>query len=200
MTLPREGPDGLPIKPFKTQDAWRAWLDANHDKAKGIWIRYYKKATGKPTIDYQQTLDVALCYGWIDGQGRSEGDETHVQRWVPRAKRSTWSKRNVTRAGELIEEGRMEPAGLAEIERAKQDGRWDAAYDAPSTATPSPELQAALKKNKKAAAAFAKLDSRNRYAILHRIQTAKKDETKTKRIEQFVDMLARGETIYPPRS
>jgi uncharacterized protein YdeI (YjbR/CyaY-like superfamily) len=196
VTLPRKGPDELPIRPFKTQEAFRAWLEGNHSSAKGIWIRYYKKATGKPTIDYQQTLDVALCYGWIDGQGRSEGDETHIQRWVPRAKRSTWSKRNVARALELIDEGLMQPAGLAEIERAKQDGRWDAAYDAPSTATPPPALEAALKRNKKAAAAFAKLDSRNRYAILHRIQIAKKEETKAKRITQFVDMLARGETLY----
>ncbi|MEX2394460.1 MAG: YdeI/OmpD-associated family protein [Actinomycetota bacterium] len=197
MALPRKGPDGLAIKPFKTQDAWLAWLDGKHASEKGIWIRYYKKATGKPTIDYQSTLDVALCYGWIDGQGKGEGAETHIQRWVPRAKRSMWSKRNVARALELIEEGRMQPAGLAEIERAKADGRWDAAYDAPSTAKPSPELEAALKKNKKAAAAFAKLDSRNRFAILNRIQTAKRDETKTKRIKEFVAMLARGEKVYP---
>ena len=192
-----EPPAELPILPFKTQKAWATWLERNHAKSPGIWMRFMKKATGEKTITYDEALEVALCYGWIDGQGKSEGERSHIQKWVPRRKRSIWSKRNTEKALALIESGRMKPAGLAEIERAKADGRWAAAYDSPSRSTVPPDLQAALDKMPRAKTFFATLDSRNRYAILHRIQTAKKAETRERRITQFVEMLANGEKIYP---
>jgi uncharacterized protein YdeI (YjbR/CyaY-like superfamily) len=187
----------LPILPFKTKKAWATWLERNHAKSPGIWMRFMKKATGEKSITYDEALEVALCYGWIDGQGKSEGERSHIQKWVPRRKRSIWSKRNTEKALALIESGDMKPAGLAEIERAKADGRWEAAYDSPSRATVPPDLEAALKKKPRAQKFFETLNSTNRYAILHRIQTAKKPETRERRIEQFVEMLAKGEKLYP---
>jgi uncharacterized protein YdeI (YjbR/CyaY-like superfamily) len=142
-------------------------------------------------------LHAALCFGWIDGQARGGDEPFYTQRFTPRRARSIWSKRNVKFATELIESGRMQPAGLREVERAKADGRWDAAYDAPSTATVPDDLRAALDAVPEAAAFFATLDSQSRYAILHRVQTAKKPETRARRIEKFVAMLAAGEKIYP---
>ncbi len=189
--------DDLPVIAFKTQKAWATWLDKNHAKVPGIWMRFMKKATGEKSITYDEALEVALCYGWIDGQGKSEGERSHVQKWVPRRKRSVWSKRNTENAMALIESGKMQPAGLAEIERAKADGRWAAAYDPPSRSTVPPELEAALAKKPRAKKFFESLVSRNRYAILHRIQTAKKDETRQRRITQFVEMLTKGEKLYP---
>ncbi len=186
----------LAIRLFRDAKAWEAWLEKNHVKAPGIVMRFAKKGASVKSVSFQEALDVALCYGWIDGQGKSEGDETYLQRFTPRRKRSTWSKRNRARALELIEEGRMRPAGLAEVERAKEDGRWDAAYDSPSQATVPPDLEAALKRNKKAKEFFGTLNATNRYAILHRIQTAKKPETRERRIKRFVEMLERGEKIY----
>lgn len=186
----------LPIKPFKTQAAWEAWLDKNHSKVPGIWIRFAKKKTGVQSITFPEALEVALCYGWIDGQGKGEDETYHLQRFTPRRARSTWSKINCARAEELIVSKRMKPAGLAEVERAKKDGRWEQAYDSPSNAKVPPDLVAAFAKSKKAAAYFEKLDSRNRYAILFRIQTAKKPETRARRIEQFVQMCKEGKKIY----
>lgn len=189
--------DDLPILEFAAPDAFERWIAKNHDAhPDGIWVRVFKKASGKPTITHDQTLEVALCYGWIDGISKSEGAESAKQRWLPRRKRSTWSKRNVEHAERLIAEGRMQPSGLAEIERAKADGRWDAAYEPPSTAKPPPEFLALLDRHPTAKAAYDGLNSRNRYAILHRLMTAKKQETRDRHMQAFVDMLERGERLY----
>jgi uncharacterized protein YdeI (YjbR/CyaY-like superfamily) len=187
----------LPIHSFATPKAFETWLAKNHDKVPAIAIRMGKKGSGIPSIDYKQALDVALCYGWIDGQSKSEGEETFLQRFGKRAPRSLWSKVNREHIARLIAEGRMRPPGLAEVERAKSDGRWDAAYSSVSKAEVPPDLAAALAKNKRASAFFANLDRTNRYAILHRVETAKRPETRASRVATFVDMLARGETLHP---
>jgi uncharacterized protein YdeI (YjbR/CyaY-like superfamily) len=186
--------------PFASQDEWRAWLAEHHADSDGVWIAFARKASGIPTVTYAEAVEVALTYGWIDGQSRSI-DETHYgQRFTPRRARSRWSKINRVKAEKLIAEGKMQPAGLAEVERAKADGRWDAAYDSPTTATVPDDLRAALDANPAAAKLFDELDGTNRYAILHRIQEATRPETRARRIAKFVEMLARGETIHPRRA
>jgi uncharacterized protein YdeI (YjbR/CyaY-like superfamily) len=177
--------------------SWTRWLKRHHATAAGVWLRMAKKDSGIASIDHPAALEEALCYGWIDGQRKSEDAQHFLQRFTPRTKRSTWSQINRDKALKLIEEGRMQPAGLAEVERAKADGRWDAAYEAASVATVPPDLQAALDANKKAAKFFATLDARNRFAVLFRTQGAKKPETRARRIEKFVEMLAKGEKIHP---
>lgn len=190
-------PDDLPIVPFADAAAWEAWLERNHARAVGVWIKIAKKDTGIATVTYAQALEGALCFGWIDGQKKGL-DETHwLQRFTPRRSRSIWSKVNRAKAEALVEGGKMQPAGLAEIERAKADGRWDAAYDSPRTSTVPDDLAAALAANAVARDFFATLDSTNRYAILHRLQTAKKPETRARRLAQFVEMLTEHRTIYP---
>jgi uncharacterized protein YdeI (YjbR/CyaY-like superfamily) len=189
--------DELETRPFATAAEWDAWLREHHETVPGVWIRFAKKGSGLPTVTYLEALHAALRYGWIDGQARSLDDTHYLQRFTPRRARSIWSKRNRDFATALIEAGEMEPAGLREVERAKADGRWDAAYDAPSTATVPEDLQAALDAEPAAADFFATLDSQNRYAILHRVQTAKRAETRARRIEKFVAMLAAGEKIHP---
>jgi len=180
--------------------AWRRWLRSNHARSDGVWLVMAKKGTTTPTsLTYDEALDEALCYGWIDGQARSRDATTRLQRWTPRRKRSNWSKRNTGIAERLIKEGRMQPAGLAEIERAKGDGRWAAAYAGPATVEVPEELSAALRARPRAKAMFEILSSQNRYAILYRIHDAKRPETRARRIEQFVAMLDRGETIYPQK-
>lgn len=191
-----ESPDGKPIVEFRKQSDWTKWLAKNHDKSSGAWLRMAKKGSGLKSINHDEALDAALCYGWIDGQARSEGDTTWLQKFTPRSKRSIWSKKNRENVKRLIDSGDMRAAGLAEIERAKKDGRWDAAYDSPRTITIPDDLTSAFKKNKKAKAFFDKLDSRNRYAVLFRIHNAKRVETREKRIKQFVEMLERGEKIH----
>lgn len=186
-----------PVLPFASAEAWEAWLAAQGESADGVWIKMAKKATGIPTVTHVEAIDVALCYGWIDGQRRSLDAEWFLQRFTPRRARSTWSKVNREKVAQLIAAGRMQPAGLREIERAKADGRWDAAYDPPSRITVPEDLQAALDADEAAKAAFAGLDGQNRYAILHRVQQAKRPETRARRIETFVAMLARGEAPYP---
>jgi len=180
--------------------AWRRWLRTNHARSDGVWLVMAKKGTTTPTsLTYDEALDEALCYGWIDGQARSRDATTRLQRWTPRRKRSNWSKRNTGIAERLIKEGRMQPAGLAEIERAKGDGRWAAAYAGPATVEVPEELSAALRARPRAKAMFEILSSQNRYAVLYRIHDAKRPETRARRIEQFVAMLDRGETIYPQK-
>lgn len=191
-----KSPDEKPILDFRNKAAWAKWLEKNHDESSGVWIRLAKKNSELISISRGDALDSALCYGWIDGQARSEGDATWLQKFTPRGKRSIWSKINRVKVQALIDSGEMRPSGFAEIERAKADGRWDAAYDSPKTMTVPDELQSALDKNRKAKTFFATLDSRNRYAILFRIQTAKKAETREKRIKEFVEMLARSEKIH----
>jgi uncharacterized protein YdeI (YjbR/CyaY-like superfamily) len=188
---------GDPVEFFENGAAFERWLKRNHAKTSCIWVKSAKKKTGIPSITWDEGVDVALCYGWIDGQGKSLDETYTLQRYTPRGKRSTWSKLNRDRVARLIDEGRMQPAGLAEVERAKADGRWDAAYDPPSTATVPVDLAKALATSAKARKFFETLNSTNRYAILHRIQNAKKPETRARRIEQFVEMLKKGEKIYP---
>ena len=185
-----------PVLFFSGKGAWLTWLARNHAKSSGVLLRFAKKASGVKSITYDQALDVALRYGWIDGQSKSDGAEYWLQKFTPRGKRSIWSKRNREKALALIESGQMRRAGLAEVERAKKDGRWEAAYDSPSRATVPNDLEAALTENVEARAFFNTLDSRNRYAILFRIHTAKKPETRAKRIREFVAMLARNEKLH----
>jgi len=180
-----------------TAAAWARWLKRHHASAAGIWLRIAKKDSGIASVDYAGALEEALCWGWIDGQRRSDDAQYFQQRFTPRTKRSIWSQINRAKVLKLIEEGRMQPAGHAEIERAKTDGRWDAAYEGVSAATVPPDLQAALDANRNAAKFFATLDSRNRFAVLFRTQSAKKPETRARRIAQFVEMLAKGEKIHP---
>ena len=187
----------LPTLNLKSVKQWEAWL-ARHHASRGVWLRMTKKAPGVPPIPYGDVLDVALCWGWIDGTRRGESETAFLQKFVPRARRSTWSKINREKALALIKAGRMAPAGLAEVERAKQDGRWDAAYDGPRSASVPSDLQTALDASPKAKADFATLDSRNRFAILFRLHQAKKPETRARRLVGFVRMLERGERIYPP--
>jgi uncharacterized protein YdeI (YjbR/CyaY-like superfamily) len=187
----------LETRAFASAAEWEAWLRQHHETAPGVWIRFAKKGSGVPTVTYLEAVHGALCFGWIDGQARSVDDASYVQRFTPRRARSIWSKRNREFATALIEAGRMQPAGLREVERARADGRWDAAYDAPSTATVPDDLRAALDASPAAAELFATLNSQNRYAILHRVQTARKPETRARRIERLVAMLEAGETLYP---
>jgi uncharacterized protein YdeI (YjbR/CyaY-like superfamily) len=192
----KAGAPELPTLPFETPRAFAAWLASNHATSRGVWIKIAKAASGIASIDYAGALEVALCWGWIDGQSRRIDDAWYVQKFTPRGARSLWSKINCAKATALIAAGRMKPAGLAEVDRARQDGRWARAYDSPSRATVPDDLAAALVKNARASAFFAGLDSRNRYAILHRVQTAKKPETRARRIAQFVKMMARREKLY----
>jgi uncharacterized protein YdeI (YjbR/CyaY-like superfamily) len=187
----------LPVIAFEDQEAWAAWLNENHTTSSGLWIRLAKKASGRRTVSYAEAVDVALRYGWIDGQSKSYDEATWLQKFTPRNPRSIWSKINREKAQALIRDGRMQPAGLVEVERAKQDGRWEAAYDSPSAATVPADLQAALNSSPQASAFFATLNSQNRFAILFRIQTAKKPETRASRIEQFIRMLENKEKLYP---
>lgn len=187
----------LSIIAFVNQNAWEKWLKANHITSPGIWMQLAKKASATPSLTYAEAIEIALCYGWIDGQKRAHSAEAWLQKFTPRGRRSIWSKINREKAVALIESGRMKPSGLAEVERAKKDGRWEQAYDSPGSATVPPDLQAALNRNARAKAFFATLESRNRYAILWRVQTAKKAETRAKRIALLVEMLVRGEKFHP---
>lgn len=182
---------------FKDAEAWRRWLEKEHDKAPGIWMRIAKKGAGEASVQYQDALDVALCFGWIDGQKKSIDARHWLQKWTPRAPRSIWSKVNRARAQGLIDAGRMREPGRREIERAKADGRWARAYDSWSAATVPEDLQAALDASPRAQRRFAELNGRNRYAILFRTHSAKRADTRAKRIRDFIAMLERGETLHP---
>jgi uncharacterized protein YdeI (YjbR/CyaY-like superfamily) len=186
-----------PVEFFAKQSDFERWLRKNHAKASCVWVKMAKKKSGLTSVTWDECVDVALCYGWIDGQGKSLDDTYTLQRYTPRGKRSKWSKLNRERVSRLIEEGRMQPAGLAEVERAKADGRWDAAYDSPSTATVPDDLAKALAKSAKARKFFESLNSSNRYAILYRLQEAKKPETRARRLERFVEMLKNSEKLHP---
>lgn len=186
-----------PIVQLKGPEDWTAWLDENHASLKGVWLRLARKSSGIPSVTYAEAVDVALRYGWIDGQSRSYDETTWLQKFTPRGDRSVWSKINRARAEELILSGEMKPAGLQAVQRAQQNGRWDAAYDSPSQSSVPADLQAALDANEAAKTFFATLDSQNRYAILHRIQLVKKAETRAKRIEQFIQMLEKNEKVHP---
>lgn len=192
--------DELPELTVPNAAAWRSWLDDHHGDPSGVWLVLAKKATTHPTsLIYDQALDEAICHGWIDGQRRSRDDATFIQRFTPRRTRSAWSKRNVDMVDRLITEGRMHPSGLTQVQRAKDDGRWDAAYAGQAAMTVPDDLAAAFDAQPKATAMFEILTSQNRYAVLYRIDQAKRTDTRARRIDQFVAMLARGETIYPQK-
>jgi uncharacterized protein YdeI (YjbR/CyaY-like superfamily) len=190
-------PTDLPVLAFATVEEFEQWLEREHETAPGVWVRFPRKGTDVPSVTYEEAVLVALCFGWIDGQARSLDETAWLQRYTPRRKRSVWSQINRERIARLVEEGRMRAAGLAEVERAKADGRWAAAYAPPSTATVPPDLEAALSASPAAQTAFAGLDSRNRYAILHRLATTRKPETRARRIATFVAMLEKGDVLYP---
>ncbi len=180
--------------------AWREWLGAHHDSSPGVWLVLAKKGTTEPTsLTYEQALDEALCHGWIDGQLRRRDEATTYQRFTHRRTRSPWSARNVARVTRLTAEGRMQPAGVAEVERAKADGRWDAAYAGQADIETPEDLAAALAAEPRAQAMFDILTSQNRFALLYRVGSAKRADTRARRIAQYVAMLARGETIYPQK-
>jgi uncharacterized protein YdeI (YjbR/CyaY-like superfamily) len=190
-------PESIPIRLFKTKQHWAAWLDKNHRSNEGLWLRLAKKSSNLKSVSYKEALEVAICYGWIDGQKRPESDTAWLQRFLPRGSKSLWSKINREKALALIASGEMKPAGLEAIESAKKHGQWESAYDSPSGATVPDDFQAALDANPRAKAFFETIDRVNRYAVLWRIQTAKKAETRVRKIEQFIEMLERGEKIHP---
>ena len=180
--------------------AWRVWLDAHHEDSAGVSLVLAKKGVTDPTsLTYDQALEEALCFGWIDGQVRRRDETTYLQRFTRRRPRSSWSKRNIGIVDRLLAQGRMRPSGVSEVERAKADGRWGAAYAGPASIEVPPDLSAALAAEPKAHAMFEILSSQNRYAVLYRIDAAKRPETRIRRIEQFVAMLARGETVHPQK-
>lgn len=180
--------------------AWHTWLTGHHESVPGVWLVLAKKGTVQPTsLSYDQALDEAICHGWIDGQVQRRDQHTYRQRFTPRRPRSPWSARNVEIVKRLVAAGRMHLAGVAEVERAKADGRWDAAYAGPASIEVPADLGAALTPEPRAQAMFDILTSQNRYAILYRIDSAKRPDTRARRIDQFVAMLARGETVYPQK-
>lgn len=187
----------LPTLLFETQQDWEVWLEAHHAVAPGVWLQIAKKATGKPSVSYAEALDSAICYGWIDGQKAGLDDAHWLQKFTPRRAKSGWSRVNCEKATALIAAGRMQPAGQRQVDLAQADGRWEAAYDSQSRIAVPEDLQLELDVRPEAKAFFETLDSRNRYAILYRIQTAKKAETRAGRIRKFVEMLGRGQKIYP---
>ncbi|KPV60441.1 bacteriocin-protection protein [Paenibacillus sp. A3] len=187
----------LPILLFADPSSWEAWLEQNHAASAGVRLRLAKKQADVVTLTYQEALESSLCYGWIDSRKEAYDENTWLQRFTPRGAKSIWSKINKDKAEALIASGRMQPPGLRAIEAAKQNGQWDKAYESQSRATVPDDLQSELDRNPQAKAFFETLDSQNRYAVLFRVHSAKKAETRAKRIQQFVAMLERGEKIYP---
>ena len=187
----------LSILPFVSKKKWADWLAKQHDKSAGVWLKLAKKDSGIASVTYDEALEAALCYGWIDGQKKGFDDKYWLQKFTPRGPKSIWSKINTVKAEKLIASGEMKPAGLKTIEAAKKDGRWEQAYESQKNISVPDDFESALNQNKKAKVFFATLNSVNQYAILFRIQTAKKAETRVRRIQQFVEMLERGEKLYP---
>jgi uncharacterized protein YdeI (YjbR/CyaY-like superfamily) len=185
------------IKSFPSAPAFREWLASHNGRTGGIWLRFIRKTSGEKSLTYPEALDEALCYGWIDGQAKAYDERSWVQRFTSRRTASSWSKINTQRAERLIEAGKMAPAGLDKIEAAKADGRWSAAYDSPRNAAPPEDFLAELEKNKKAKAFFTTLNKANIYAIVYRLQTAKKPETRQKRLKLILKMLSRGDKFHP---
>lgn len=190
-------PDDLPMLAVGSMRSWQDWLAAHHETSPGVWLKIAKKGAGGPTVSYAEAIDGALCYGWIDGQKGGLDGEYWLQRFTPRTSRSRWSKINREKAERLMAEGRMAPAGLREVEAARSDGRWEAAYQGQATATVPPDLARELDRNPAARAFFATLTGANRYAILYRIQDARRPQTRARRIEKYVAMLNEHKTIHP---
>lgn len=183
----------IPIIEFKTAERFETWLEKNHKNPDGLWLKLFKKDSGKKSISYAEALDVALCYGWIDGQRRACDEQAWLQKFTPRRTKSIWSKINIGHAERLIDERRMRPPGLKAIEEAKTDGRWENAYDSPSKMTIPEDFLEELSKNKKAEAFFMGLNKTNLFSIGFRLQTAKKQETREKRMKEIIERLAKGE-------
>ena len=181
---------------FKSAKAFEAWLKKNHATSEGLWLKIAKRGSNEPSVTYPEAVEIALCWGWIDGQKKSLDDQHYLQRFTPRRARSVWSRINVNKVQALIEAGRMQAPGQAQVEAAKADGRWARAYDGARTSTVPEDLQAALDAEPAAKTFFASINASNRYAILWRIQTAARAETRARRVAQLVEMLARGETIH----
>jgi uncharacterized protein YdeI (YjbR/CyaY-like superfamily) len=193
-------PEELPELTVADARAWRAWLREHHDQTTGVWLIIAKKGTTNPTaLTYEQAVEEAVCHGWIDGQAKRRDEATYCQRFTPRRARSPWSQSNVARVARLSAEGRMHPAGVAEVERAQADGRWAAAYAGQAAIDVPADLAAALANEPRAHAMFAILTAQNRYAILYRVNAAQRAATRSARIEHFVAMLARGETVHPQK-
>ena len=191
-----ETKQGLPILAFSSQRDWEEWLDGAHASSPGLWLQIAKKGSGIESVTYGEALEVALCYGWIDAQVKRLDDVYYLQRFTPRRARSRWSKINRDKAEQLIAAGRMRPAGLTEVDRARTDGRWAAAYEGQRGAAIPDDLAHELDRDPKAAAAFAELDAQNRYSIVWRINDAKRPETRARRVAKYLDMLRRGERIH----
>ncbi len=185
-----------PILPFESAKAWETWIAKNHSGSKGVWLQIFKKDSGKRTVTYDQALDTALCYGWIDGQKQSYDKESFLQKFTPRRPKSVWSKRNQGHVARLIKSKRMKPAGLKTIAAAKKDGRWEQAYDSPKNMTIPEDFLKEIAKNRKAKEFFGTLNKANLYAIAWRLQTAKKPETREKRKQAILAMLAKGEKLH----
>ncbi len=186
----------LPILELRSRLEWGDWLEENHGQASGVWLKFAKKGSGATTVTYAEAVEEALCYGWIDGQAARHDERYYLQRFTPRRPRSRWSQINCGRAERLIAQRQMKPAGLAQVKAAKDDGRWDAAYAPPSAAKVPQDLRRALDENREAKAFFETLNGANRYAILYRVQEAKRPETRARRIAEFVAMLAEHRTLH----
>jgi uncharacterized protein YdeI (YjbR/CyaY-like superfamily) len=186
----------LTVRRFATRASWEKWLAANHERSGGVWLELAKQGSGRASVTRAEALEVALCYGWIDSQVATVDEERYRQRFTPRRARSKWSKINCAAVERLHAEGRLAPAGVREMQAAKRDGRWEAAYASPRAIVVPPDLEARLAKSPRARRAFSKLDSRNRYAILYRLHDAKRPDTRQRRLEQFVTMLEDGRTIH----
>lgn len=186
----------LPTVAFKTAKAFETWLTKNHDTSNGLWLKIFKKDSGKKTVSYAEALDVALCFGWIDGQKQAHDEHAWLQKFCPRGAKSIWSKINTGHVERLISEGRMRPAGLEAVEKAKAEGSWGKAYDSPSKMTIPEDFLKELSKNKKAEAIFRGLNKTNLFSIGFRLQTAKKQETREKRMKEIIEMLAKGEKFH----
>ena len=196
-SLPRVGADdGNPKIPFASAAEWERWLEDNHTSSDGVWIKMAKKGADIESVRYPEVLESAICFGWIDARREALDERYFLQRFTPRRQRSRWSRINREKAERLITDGRMRPAGLAEVERAKTDGRWKAAYEGQKRSTVPDDLQRELDTRPKAKAFFAELSSQNRYAIIYRLNDAKKPETRARRLAKFVAMLEAGETIH----
>ncbi len=182
---------------FKSAGEWEKWLAKHHAVSPGLWLKLFKKSSGKETVNYGQALEGALCYGWIDGQKAPFDDKAWLQKFTPRRPKSVWSKNNTAHAKRLIQEGRMKPAGLQEIEAAKKDGRWAKAYHPQSQATLPEDFLREVNKNEKAQAFLKTLNRVNVYAIIYRLHSAKKPETRQKRLKQFIEMLSNGKKLHP---
>ncbi|HEY6161011.1 MAG TPA: YdeI/OmpD-associated family protein [Bacteroidia bacterium] len=186
----------IPVIPFASPKEWKNWLAKNHDRSNGIWLRFFKKDSGEKTVTYPEALEEALCYGWIDGQAKKYDAASYIQKFTPRRPKSIWSKRNTEKAERLIKEGRMKKAGLLQVELARADGRWHKAYDSPKNMKMPEDLLLQLSKNKKAKAFFDGLNKTNLYAIAWRLQTAKKPETRARRLREILEMMKKGKKFH----